>query len=568
MRERNSVSLLLIALLLTTTLTPIFIGSGSDGLISTPVPPTDYHPGFIHFNVVEENGTPAAGFMVKHMSTRIQNYPWTTYLDVNGSSDLQVRFDTLGRFKLQIHDQGSNIRYVDYHYLNPDQHLYLNITLGPAPLPFRTVTGIVTSEFTGEPIPNHLISFSGRTDYGQTVNLVNRTDSQGRYTIMVPNNTYDLCGINSPGAMNVEATGKTFFIFLDQDLYEIDLHNPILYSMKVKTRARYVVAGTGRPLTGTFNTNMEVVERGFQAYSVYETPAPGGWYNFSADRGEGTISLSPKNLPFSNLSMSISTPYIHNGTEMELEVPVDLDFIVPVKISIQNETSPLSGVHFSYYLHGTESFGWYNMNYWNTTGMDGELEAWVPKDTVNGMYMSKIGYESIRFTIDTTGPGPYEYDLEMLPADPFVPPTAVNATITVIDDTSGLPVPAAKIYGYPTYLGYSYRVDDYTNNTGVWKGQIYSGLYSYIHASSGIGYIQIQDIEIPPDQPFEITLRLKRDVFEPSSELSLYTFTFIDKNGEAVPNASVFFSSMRVSDFRSWGTPLTTNDYARSASGW
>lgn len=553
--------LLMIIMAISSTLTGL---TGVDGKINIdPTPPEDYHPGYVHLNVTEMNGTPADGFMAVHYNNRLGIFERSlTFLDQDGSGTIKVRFDRLGACTMYINDHSSTRRYFKEHYLEPDQHLFLNITLDPAPAPYNTVTGTVRSGFTGEPLVGHEVQLRGETDQFWGFTMYNTTDAQGRYLFNVPNVTHEIVSLYSPSTPELYGQNEHFFMFAGTNHYSIDLVNPPRYYPEVLTKVRYVIEPEGVPLFGSFSHGIRSVENRFlESSTTVSGPDGQGWYEFNSTMGEGQVRIRPNPDLFPNVTLDIYTSYVHNGTPMDMEVPVNKDFMVPVQLNVTNSSQPLPGVQTSYYYNGRESFGIYYTSCNNLTDANGSIEVWMPKGALLRIGLRKVGFEERRITVDTTGTAPYEYSVEMEPLETVEDPPMTNLTVTVIDDETGLPVPAARISGYHE-LGYNYRMEEYTDDNGIWEGEVYSGSYSYMNSYTGLGDGQINDVEVPAGQESSITIRQSRDPEPEEPELGKYHLYLKDVEGEPVPNATLRLG-LKVSKYSHWGTLFTSDETGR-----
>ncbi|MFW3146996.1 MAG: Ig-like domain-containing protein [Thermoplasmatota archaeon] len=537
MPNGKTVAFVLALLFMITGLIPIIIGT--DGAEGPPSPPPVYHNGYIHFDVEDWNGTPAANYRIYHRTSFYGSLSTYYDLDANGEGILNLTFDKLGVCVIKVRDKDFKHRYYEQHLVDPDQHLYLNLTLDPPPDPYNTVTGILTNGSSGEPLAGVQVRLSGDTDYWTEVYIYNTTDSQGRFNFLAPNMTRTWTSLYISSFGNFRSGNGLLFMKKGVNHYEMNITMYEEFDTPMQNRFRYILMPGGIPLTGSAGATIYPKDNGFMQESSSVTGPDGqGWYEFDGAFGEGNFYFYPSQELLPNTSMNFDYFYVQSTSDLELEIPVDLSNFVPVDLTVVNSSGPIFGAGMGFNMNGYSDFGRYYMSYQNYTDANGTMRFHIAKNDLRTLRVYSIGHSEKYFEVNTKGPGPYEYEVIL---EEFIieEPPLTNLTITLLDEETGLPIPTARLVGSHK-LDYNFNIEGYTDDNGQWSGKAYSGEYNYISCYTNLGEAKVENVVIGAGIDNSLTLYFVRRNYEPFKWGEHFHFYLKDASGDPLPGIWVY----------------------------
>ncbi|MCK5772956.1 MAG: Ig-like domain-containing protein [Thermoplasmata archaeon] len=517
----------------------LFLISGATSLLLTAdenvdgiAPPPFYHNAYIHVNATMHNGTPAAGFQA-----RINMGP-TVVLDSGGEGTLNLSFRYLGIGTFVVRNLTFKTLFEQRINIEPDEVLYMNVTLAPPVTPYNVVTGLLLNATGMSPRVGVEVKLSSQTDFGDYLTYFNTTDEDGRYSFFVPNVTQYTVTLYVPSSGDLRTTSWYFFLREGVSHYEVDLISYKYYLPELESRARFVRASDLEPIPGSLSISLLSRETGYNSINTWRTgPDPDGWYNFSGAHGEGGLYFNPNPKLIPNASTYFSYSFLQNDTGIEMEIPVDLSNLVPVEITIRNSSEPIPGSSSNLQWSDKGGFGIYSATYNNKTDANGTSIIMLPEGRTYFVSTSGPGHHHRGLDVDTIGPGPHSFEvvLEEIPPPVVIPTTTVN--LLVLDDKTGIPIPTSGIYGRYNNENGHFSFSGKTNSEGRWTGTINVGVYDYISGSSPLGYGKIEDVEVREGIVEDFTIRQGRNTFYESMGSVPYHFYVLNEAGEPVAGA-------------------------------
>ncbi|MBN1538889.1 MAG: Ig-like domain-containing protein [Candidatus Thermoplasmatota archaeon] len=502
--------------------------------------PLYYHNSYIELNVSFTNGTPAEGYRAVWNTMFNYNEQYST-IDIGGKATLNLSFNQLGAGMLRIRDPSYMTYHTEYLFIGPDKVVYRNITIPPPEEPYNLITGILRDAETNEPIENAEVHVQIRDDLDNDFHRMVYTNPQGRYETYVPNGTRYNVIIQVYTLPGYRSLLRAFFLKEEVHTYDVDLYAYKEFSAEQESRVRYVNPQTGDPLTGYFSISSCAEDNDLNSYDNNAfSQDMAGWFDISTSRGEMEFRFTALEL-YPGTDVHLHSGHVINDTGMDIEIPVDTSFMVPVEMEVWNSTGPASDATIHFNIEGQTDLWNYQMNPYYYTDASGKASIHLPSGGIHPVNVLPMDQPGMTVSVDTTGPGPYRVNLTVpdIQEDPLPPLTRVN--ITVLDDITGLAVPRADINGWG-YFGDTYvHFSDTTGDDGICSTDLYSGMtYSSIYTYVNMATAELHDMTFTVEGPNDVTMRMTRRYYTEGSWAEDYYLVVKDDEGQPATGAEIY----------------------------
>jgi len=538
MKTGNFKNFLIAVLMITTGFIglAVFAPEGTDG-----IGPIFYHNGYIHLNVSNNNGSPAEGFRAYWSGNHGGGGPWAE-IGPSGEGTLNLTYYQIGEGTLKIRNHTMKLVHKVILHVDPDEHMYLNITLPTPPEAVNKISGILWNASSMEPMPGVEIRLNAEDDLDEGISIYNTTDQDGKFRFQIINLSHSFVNLYSPSTSWHNGVSRMIFLQEGVHQYDLDLYAFPFFEGDIQSSIRFITQ-EGDPIPGSVYANTKARDNVFSDFNnEFTGPDTNGWLNYTASFGESFASLNPNPKILPHTYMYINYYFLQNGTPLKTEVTVDLSMFVPVEVEVWNSSGRVHGASLYQFHRGEEEFGKYTFEYSNGTDINGSSILYVPSGGSFDLEIGKAGHEYIRPQIDTTGPGPYFVNVTLEETDPFVSPPKATVNITLIDYETGHKVPNINIHGSGNYEGQYYNFNGYSDSNGILSKTVDAIVYSSMNANFNLAQGRIEDIEVVPGQPNNLTIKMMRYEMIERSLSKPYHFFVVNEEGDPLPGREITIS--------------------------
>ncbi|RLF69646.1 MAG: hypothetical protein DRN57_00055 [Thermoplasmata archaeon] len=551
--KRNTVLLSLMLSLLMVVPINVILGNTN----GTRFHVEEYHPGMIHLNLTESNGTPASGYSVRFYP---DYYSMSGMTNSTGKMNMEIPFSRLGYGKLKILDPGGNNRYLDWISVFPDEHIFLDIRLEPLPSHDRTISGTVRDCKTGDPINGATVSLHLRDIFSNTHNTVNTTGSDGKFLFTVPYSGDNLCSLTTHGGGAYNFHSISFYMEEGKNEYSMNIFLMEMRGINPTSRVRFLYPSNSTPVkNGELDIDYhfdDFAHRLQRKNNIH--PDSDGWFELDSSRGEANLRLSIVLPEYPGISTYLSLYIINNGSSMDREIQLAYPEAVLYNFTVRNSSAPLTTASVELNSMFISPDGRWGFSGRFDVDSEGKVTCPLPlgHSTSIRIYASSHEEKSMEIIASKNGNHEVNVVLREVETDSMQVPMG-HVRIEAYDRVSGIPLQYADLYGNYYENGHYISFDDNLNETGVYEGDMPAGDYDYFSIRCSFAAGEYRDISIINGTNDPLIFYLDReespDVLVPVD----VNVTLVDTSGSPVPfqnirieyqAASGGFSMLFVSD--------------------
>ncbi len=544
----------------------MFIGTmlvpvgGSEPFAPVPDP---YHNANVHVNVTFENGSAADGYSVLLRSI----YSGPIYQDTTdslGNVELSIPHQGWGPCDLYVKMGSGPNQAFEKVLIEPDGHHYFNITLSLVPTDNVTIKGRISDRQTDGIITGIDVRVQTSDIFDNQVLLMDTTGMDGVYEIKIPE-PKGIIKVTALSTPDHETSWVEIFRYQDEMEIEVDLSlQPKNYPTN-KVAIRFTNSTSGTPLygdylyVGGFNSEREHLSQSDYLYSPNST----NWWNLDIPKGEFQIYWNDHDI-LENLSLRAKTQIYTNGSDMTIDLQLDIPKMITLEVEVVNSSGPLNSAQITWNERHSTYYGEFEIEGRAYTNSSGRAFISVIQDRTTEFDLYGSGHQRMaRHYTPQENSTEGAISVLMVETASEQGNEMAHATITVIDELSGVPVPNAGLDLIWRTNDDEFHIYEHTNDTGVFSGQLPVAFYDIITAENKLGTGIVENIEITtsgennitilmdirgqhPEDPVEIFFHVKnmdgdplKDQFLYLNDLDVWKSSFLRSDEDGRVNANV-----------------------------
>jgi len=539
--RRHAILLLVMSLIASGSAAMAFDGlSGSECLRYTPPVLPDYHPSYVTLNITYENGTPFTG-MYAGLYRGTGVYEATT--NGTGSVVLNATYLLWGDTEIIVYDGSFNRRWVGDVFIGPDEEHFFDVVIGDLPVPYNEVFGTVTDRFSGAPLKFVDIAITGHDVWGNSFTELNHTETDGSFSFIVPNSTKDL-DISTGSISGYGNHYGEMFLEQDKDRHRYDIKLVPDYKGDSFVNITLRNSTSGRSIEDAYVTvsgNAQGAQNTYYSRNVFSNST--GAMNCQLGTGEYRFYFNIQD-PYWNAYHGFEMYYHHNGSDRFMEYDIPVREFMYLEVEVWNDTSPLYHSRVSWEKRTEFELGVLSSNAGVHTNLSGRTVLGVDAWETTNLSISSSGHRTKYvdfYPIIRNGIRKVNVTLEELEPVSPIEPEYGPVEIHVRDSETGVGLPLEYVNGNGKQGDIWVSFNNKTNETGVFKGDIPVGYYSYMYSSTSLGYGEVRDVTMTTGDDPVITIYVERRSDSPGEPVWSH-FAVRSPDGNPLPGQWLYFS--------------------------